>query len=353
MEQGIGRQLFVRSQTGYRLTADGQALFEQLQAMDAVVRKVDGWRQEAHGASVVRLMAGTWVTWLVCENIQAIWSERDGFRLDMSVSERRATLAHRQSDVGVRAVVPDEPHLTSRHTGEVAYAAYRQRNAQPGLASAWIAVSEEDAISPYLRFPHEQAAAPVAVIVSRPRSLLDLARAGAGQAGAAVFRRRSRSGPGAGRRGTETAAPRPMDRHQQRGPTPPRNPHGVRAAVPAGQKPCRSVCRQAAKPQSLVFSLWRFGGTQHPGGILSRRDVCGQGVMPQPRPCVTITGISRSPQFAFAAMMAGRADKLDGNASIHGLHDGLVEPVQVVRDHAGSWPAVPVSWPRTVPPPVP
>ena len=182
LEQGIGRQLFVRSQTGYRLTADGQALFEQLQAMDAVVRKVDGWRQEAHGGSVVRLMAGTWVTWLVCENIQAIWSERDGFRLDMSVSERRATLAHRQSDVGVRAVVPDEPHLTSRHTGEVAYAAYRQRNAQPGLASAWIAVSEEDAISPYLRFPHEQAAAPVAVIVSRPRSLLDLARAGAGQA---------------------------------------------------------------------------------------------------------------------------------------------------------------------------
>ena len=182
LEQGIGRQLFVRSQTGYRLTADGQALFEQLQAMDAVVRKVDGWRQEAHGASVVRLMAGTWVTWLVCENIQAIWSERDGFRLDMSVSERRATLAHRQSDVGVRAVVPDEPHLTSHHTGEVAYAAYRQRNAQPGLASAWIAVSEEDAISPYLRFPHEQAAAPVAVIVSRPRSLLDLARAGAGQA---------------------------------------------------------------------------------------------------------------------------------------------------------------------------
>ncbi len=182
LEQRIGRQLFVRSQTGYRLTADGQALLEQLQAMDAVVRKVDGWRQEAHGGSVVRLMAGTWVTWLVCENIQAIWSERDGFRLDMSVSERRATLAHRQSDVGVRAVVPDEPHLTSRHTGEVAYAAYRQRNAQPGLASAWIAVSEEDAISPYLRFPHEQAAAPVAVIVSRPRSLLDLARAGAGQA---------------------------------------------------------------------------------------------------------------------------------------------------------------------------
>ncbi|OBZ92739.1 LysR family transcriptional regulator [Pararhizobium polonicum] len=182
LEQGIGRQLFSRSQTGYRLTVDGQALFEQLQGMDAVVRKVETWRQEAHGSSVVRLMAGTWGTWLICENIQAIRSDRDGFRLDMSVSERRATLAHREHDIGIRAVVPDEPYLARRHGGEVAYAAYRQRNAPDGLATSWLAVSDEDAISPYLRWPHENAGASIAVIVSRPRSLLDLARAGAGQA---------------------------------------------------------------------------------------------------------------------------------------------------------------------------
>lgn len=182
LEQAIGRQLFLRSQTGYRLTADGQALFEQLQDMDAVVRKIENWRHEAHGSAVVRLMAGTWVTWLVCENIQAIWSERDGFRLDMSVSERRATLAHRENDVGVRALMPEESSLTSRRTCDLAYAAYRQRNAPDGLATAWLAVSEEDAISPYLRWPHEQVATSIAVVVSRPRSLLDLARAGAGQA---------------------------------------------------------------------------------------------------------------------------------------------------------------------------
>lgn len=182
LEQGIGRQLFLRSQTGYRLTADGQALFEQLKDMDAVVRKVETWRQEAHGSSVVRLMAGTWGTWLICENIQAIRSDRDGFRLDMSVSERRATLAHREHDIGIRAVVPDEPYLARRHGGEVAYAAYRQRNASDGLAASWLAVSDEDAISPYLRWPHENASAAITVIVSRPRSLLDLARAGAGQA---------------------------------------------------------------------------------------------------------------------------------------------------------------------------
>lgn len=181
LEQAIGRQLFLRSQTGYRLTGDGQALLEELLPMEAVARKVDGWRGEAHGSSVVRLMAGTWVAWLISENINAVWSERDGFRLDMSVSERRATLAHRESDVGIRAVAPQEPHLTSRHAGDVAYAAYRQRSAPSGAAS-WVAVSQDDAISNYLRWPHENVASSIAIVVSRPRSLLDIVRAGAGQA---------------------------------------------------------------------------------------------------------------------------------------------------------------------------
>lgn len=182
LEEAMGRPLFLRSQTGYRLTGEGQALFEQLQGMEAVARGVESWRREARGATVVRLTAGTWVTWLICENITAICSERDAFRLDLSVSERRAALAHRESDVGMRAVRPEEPGLISRHAGEVAYAAYRRRNAGETVAGRWLAVSEEEAISAYLRWPHENVQGAVAVLVSRPRSLLDLVRAGAGQA---------------------------------------------------------------------------------------------------------------------------------------------------------------------------
>ena len=182
LEEAMGRPLFFRSQAGYRLTVEGQALFEQLQGMEAVARGIEGWRREGQGSTVVRLMAGTWVTWLVCENISAICTGRDPFRLDLSISERRATLAHREVDVGIRAVEPTEPNLISRHAGEVAYAAYRRRNAGEALAARWLAVSEEDAISAYLRGPHEKAAGAAAVLVSRPRSLLDLARAGAGQA---------------------------------------------------------------------------------------------------------------------------------------------------------------------------
>ena len=182
VEEAMGRPLFLRSQTGYRLTSEGQALFEQLQGMEAIARGVESWRQEGQGASTVRLMAGTWVTWLLCENFSAICTERDPFRLDLSISERRATLTHREVDVGIRAVEPTEPSLISRHAGEVAYAAYRRKNSGEALAGRWLAVSQEDAVSAYLRWPHERAAGTIAVLVSRPRSLLDLVRSGAGQA---------------------------------------------------------------------------------------------------------------------------------------------------------------------------
>lgn len=182
LEEAVGRPLFLRSQAGYRLTGEGQALFDRLLAMEAVARGVESWRQEGHGTTTVRLMAGTWVTWLVCENIDAICTDRDSFRLDLSVSERRATLAHREVDVGIRAVEPAEPALISRHAGEVAYAAYRRKNSGEASADRWLAVSQEDAVSAYLRWPLEQVADRIAVIVSRPRSLLDLVCAGAGQA---------------------------------------------------------------------------------------------------------------------------------------------------------------------------
>ena len=46
LEQQIGRQLFARSQTGYRLTGDGQALLAELQEMD---RRLAGRGTGAHG----------------------------------------------------------------------------------------------------------------------------------------------------------------------------------------------------------------------------------------------------------------------------------------------------------------
>lgn len=181
LEERTGRALFVRSQTGYELTGDGRFLFEQLQEMEAAARKVESWRQEGEGATVVRIAAGTWGAWLIAENFPAICTERDSFGIALSIGEARANLAYRESDVGIRAFEPEEAYLASRLIGEVAYAAYRQKNA-PGGAERFMAVAREDAISAYLRWPHEHAQTRIVATVTRPRSLLDLARAGAGLA---------------------------------------------------------------------------------------------------------------------------------------------------------------------------
>jgi DNA-binding transcriptional LysR family regulator len=128
LEGRIGRPLFERSQAGYTLTGDGQALFDQLLEMEAAARKVDGWRRDGQGMSVVRIAAGTWVGWLLSQNMPTICSERDGFRIDLHLGERRASLAHRESDIGIRAFEPEETNLAAIKIGDVAYAAYQARN---------------------------------------------------------------------------------------------------------------------------------------------------------------------------------------------------------------------------------
>lgn len=182
LEQQIGRPLFLRSQTGYRLTRDGQALFDQLLEMEAAARRIDAWQRGVSGSAIVRIAAGTWVGWLLSQNMPAICSERDDFRLDLYLAERRALLAHRESDIGIRAFEPQEANLASVKAGDVAYAAYRARNSRPAGEERWIALSEDEAISAYLRWPHENRRNQIALTVNRPRSLRDLALAGAGVA---------------------------------------------------------------------------------------------------------------------------------------------------------------------------
>ncbi|MGY5778647.1 LysR family transcriptional regulator [Rhizobium sp. LEGMi135b] len=180
LEGQIGRPLFERSQAGYALTGDGQALFDQLLEMEAAARKVDSWQRDAQGASIVRIAAGTWVGWLLSQNMPTICSERDGFRIDLHLGERRASLAHRESDIGIRAFEPEETNLAAIKTGDVAYAAYQAHNIRFSGPPRWIAVAEEEAISAYLRWPHQNKRGEIAFTVSRPRSLYDLVLAGSG-----------------------------------------------------------------------------------------------------------------------------------------------------------------------------
>ncbi|TRL36764.1 LysR family transcriptional regulator [Rhizobium straminoryzae] len=180
LEAEIGRPLFLRSRTGYRLTGEGEALFAQCLEMEAAARRIESWNASGLHAPLVRIACGTWMAWHLMRHWPQLCRPDDRFRLDIFIGEQRAALAHRESDIGIRAFEPAESNLAATRLGEVAYAAYRARSLSGTEASRWLAVGEEAAISAYLRYPREHHAEHIAVTVSRPRSLLDLVLAGAG-----------------------------------------------------------------------------------------------------------------------------------------------------------------------------
>ncbi|MCO5733066.1 LysR family transcriptional regulator [Rhizobium sp. SSA_523] len=181
LEAALGRPLFLRSRTGYRLTADGETLMAYCLEMEGVVRSLSGWASETQRPPLVRLSCGTWMArFLLGSDLPK--SLRERCRLEVVIGERRANLAHRQSDVGIRAFEPQEANLASAMLGQVAYAAYRARSDKDGKPLPYIAVTEEEAPSAYLQYPHRHHQDRIGLIVSRPSFLLDAARAGAGLA---------------------------------------------------------------------------------------------------------------------------------------------------------------------------
>jgi len=182
LEQEIGRALFLRSQSGYALTQDGRLLLEQLLEMEAAARKVESWQKRPGVSTIVRIAAGTWLSQLLSLNFADICTARDDFRIDLRIAERRAALAHRESDIGIRAFKPEESNLAAIKTGEVAYAGYSMRDPERPRPERWVAVGREDAISAYLRWPHDNKPDQLIATVSRPHALLDLGVAGAGLA---------------------------------------------------------------------------------------------------------------------------------------------------------------------------
>ncbi len=179
LERLSGETFFLRSQTGYTLTPKGQTLLNTLLEMEGAARKVAAIRGEATTYARVRVTTGTWNTLFITSHIGHICTEADPFFIDFNTTEERARLAYRESDIGIRAQRPDESNLAAQKLPNAAYGIYRSRNARVP-ENRWVAISEEYAISRYLRWPHEHKKNEIAFTVSRPTTLRDLIVSGAG-----------------------------------------------------------------------------------------------------------------------------------------------------------------------------
>ncbi|WP_237151569.1 LysR family transcriptional regulator [Oryzibacter oryziterrae] len=179
LETLAGEVYFLRSQAGYELNARGQALLTALLEMEGAARKVAATHGASTSFSRIRITAGTWNTLFMTDHIGLICTETDPFLIDFNVTEERARLAHREADLGIRAVQPDEPNLAAQKLPDVCYGIYRARNARVP-ESRWVAISEEQAVSAYLRWPHHNRKASIALTASRPTTMRDLIVSGAG-----------------------------------------------------------------------------------------------------------------------------------------------------------------------------
>lgn len=180
LEQRLGRTLFRRSQRGYRLAPDGETLHAMLKEAEGNLRRVEDWQGTAFAPTLVRLAIGTWNALLVSRHISEIQPPGEPVRLEFVIGEERASLSHRENHIGIRAFRPEETNLAAQRLCPVAYAPFKAKNAALSAAERWIAVTREDAISNYLRYPHRHHVDAIFMTAIRPRSVLDLVEAGAG-----------------------------------------------------------------------------------------------------------------------------------------------------------------------------
>ena len=180
LEELAGETYFHRAQTGYTLTARGQALFAELQEMEAAARKLRYHHAETRAPVRLRIGAGTWNTAFMIAHIQSLCTDVDPFYLDFHAGEERTRLAHRETDIGFRAFEPEEANLAVQKLPPTAYAIYKARGARVP-EHRWVAVNETFALSTYLRWPHQNRPDEIVFTVNRAAEMRDLIVAGAGR----------------------------------------------------------------------------------------------------------------------------------------------------------------------------
>lgn len=180
LEKAVSRQLFVRRQSGYDLTADGVELLNRALAMQAGARPIQDWLQAEKIKPAVRVSAGTWTANFLCENFSKLWSLDDAFTITFKTTEHRLDIAHREIDIGIRSHKPDGANLAGRKTGSVAHARYCARNASKRARDSWVSILPEDTHTEATRWVNGQENVRVVAWANTGRTLYDLICAGVG-----------------------------------------------------------------------------------------------------------------------------------------------------------------------------
>ncbi len=137
LEREMGEALFVRSQSGYRLTAAGEDLLARAEDVEAAMLALKRWQEGSLGARVVRVSAGAWTSAMLARSIGSLWRADDPFGLELVTASANVDIGRRHADLGLRNARPTEQWLAGRLLGKVAYAIYSGRELTNGVKAGY------------------------------------------------------------------------------------------------------------------------------------------------------------------------------------------------------------------------
>lgn len=131
LEREIDVTLFERTRTGFQVTEAGLAILEHARAMrdaaGALARVAAGRAEEAGGT--VRVTASEMMAVFVLPPVfAAMRAALPEIELELAATDTTANLLHREADIAVRMVRPEQADIVTRKLGEVRMGLYAHRD---------------------------------------------------------------------------------------------------------------------------------------------------------------------------------------------------------------------------------
>lgn len=174
LERDMGRELFIRHDSGYALTANGRKLLQDIEDIEQRVAKLTA-RSSNEKRPLVKISAGTWTTLALLGALDDITGSPSDLRLRFVAAEKVLDIQHREVVIGFRNQRPTSSGLAGRKLARVEFAPY----AMPGAPDGWIKVTAD---TPSARWMEKTVGNDTICEVNTPRNSLDLALAGKGTA---------------------------------------------------------------------------------------------------------------------------------------------------------------------------
>ena len=130
LESTIGARLFDRLPDHFVLTAAGEELMADAQAMEqaaeSIHRRSAGLGDEARGT--VRLSVGEAMAGFLARHLPRLRRDLPNVEIELIATHTLANLSRREADLLIRDHVPDLASIVTRRVGRSAYAIYRSRD---------------------------------------------------------------------------------------------------------------------------------------------------------------------------------------------------------------------------------